>query len=28
MKAGADDFIKKPFNIANVIDRMVEMVRR
>jgi excisionase family DNA binding protein len=27
MKAGADDFIKKPFNIENVIERMVKMVK-
>lgn len=27
MEAGADDFIKKPFNIENVIERMVELVR-
>ena len=27
MDAGADDFIKKPFNIKNVIDRIREMVR-
>jgi two-component system, OmpR family, response regulator RpaA len=28
MKAGADDFIKKPFNIEHVIDRMLELVGR
>ena len=28
MKAGADDFVKKPFNIENVIERMVKMVKR
>ena len=28
MKAGADDFIKKPFNIENVVKRIVELVRR
>lgn len=27
MKAGADDFIKKPFNIDAVIERMIELVR-
>ena len=27
MSAGADDFIKKPFNIANVIKRIIELVR-
>ena len=27
METGADDFIKKPFNIENVIDRMVELVK-
>jgi len=27
MGAGADDFIKKPFNIENVIERIVELVR-
>lgn len=27
MEAGADDFIKKPFNIENVVDRIVEMVK-
>jgi excisionase family DNA binding protein len=27
MKAGADDFVKKPFNIENVIERMVKMVK-
>ena len=26
-EAGADDFIKKPFNIKNVIDRIRELVR-
>ena len=26
--AGANDFIKKPFNIENFIDRMIELVRR
>ncbi len=26
-EAGADDFIKKPFNIENVIDRIVELVK-
>lgn len=27
LKAGADDFIKKPFNIENVVQRVVDMVR-
>jgi len=27
MEAGADEFIKKPFNIENVIDRMVKLVK-
>jgi len=27
MSAGADDFIKKPFNIENVIHRVVELVK-
>jgi excisionase family DNA binding protein len=27
MAAGADDFIKKPFNIENVMKRIVELVR-
>jgi len=27
LKAGADDFIKKPFNIKTVIDRIVELVQ-
>ncbi len=27
MGAGADDFIKKPFNIENVIDRIAELVQ-
>ena len=27
MKAGADEFIKKPFNIEHVIERVVELVR-
>jgi len=27
LKAGADDFIKKPFNIEQVIKRMVELVK-
>lgn len=27
MEAGADEFIKKPFNIENVVDRMVELVK-
>lgn len=27
MEAGADDFIKKPFNIENVIERAIELVR-
>jgi excisionase family DNA binding protein len=27
LEAGADDFIKKPFNIDNVIRRIVELVR-
>ena len=27
MAAGADDFIKKPFNIENVIERMLELVK-
>ncbi len=27
MDAGADDFIKKPFNIQNVIDRIRELVK-
>ena len=27
MDAGADDFIKKPFNIENVIERVMELVR-
>ena len=26
IEAGADDFIKKPFNIEKVIDRMLELV--
>ncbi len=28
MQAGADDFIKKPFNIENVIKRIVELVNQ
>jgi len=27
LKAGADDFIRKPFNINTVIDRIVKLVR-
>jgi two-component system, OmpR family, response regulator len=27
LKAGADDFIKKPFNIQTVVDRIVQLVR-
>jgi len=27
MKAGADDFIKKPFNIESVIERIIKLVR-
>ena len=27
MEAGADDFIKKPFNIESVIDRMMKLVK-
>lgn len=27
LSAGADDFIKKPFNISTVIDRVVELVQ-
>jgi len=27
MQAGADDFIKKPFNIENVIERMMQLVK-
>ncbi len=27
VEAGADDFIKKPFNIDSVIERIVELVR-
>ncbi len=27
-QAGADDFVKKPFNIETVIERMVKLVRR
>ena len=27
LAAGADEFIKKPFNIENVINRIVELVR-
>jgi DNA-binding response OmpR family regulator len=27
MQAGADDFIKKPFNIEKVIERIVELVK-
>jgi excisionase family DNA binding protein len=27
MEAGADDFIKKPFNIDKVIERIIELVR-
>ncbi len=27
LEAGADDFIKKPFNISTVIDRLVELVQ-
>ncbi len=27
LEAGADDFIKKPFNIETVVDRIVELVR-
>jgi len=27
MEAGADDFIKKPFNIESVVERIVEMVK-
>jgi DNA-binding response OmpR family regulator len=26
-KAGADDFIKKPFNIESVIERIIKLVR-
>jgi excisionase family DNA binding protein len=28
MAAGADEFIKKPFNIEQVVDRMVQLVNR
>jgi len=28
LAAGADDFIKKPFNIENFIERMVKLVKR
>jgi excisionase family DNA binding protein len=28
LKAGADDFIKKPFNIENVIERMLKLVKK
>jgi len=28
MHAGADDYIRKPFNIANVVDKIVKLVRR
>ncbi|MCD6304127.1 MAG: response regulator [Planctomycetes bacterium] len=28
LKAGADEFIKKPFNIEHVIERMVRLVKR
>ncbi len=27
MEVGADDFIKKPFNIENVVERLVELIR-
>ncbi len=27
LQAGADDFIKKPFNISTVVDRIVELVQ-
>ena len=27
MEAGADEFIKKPFNIAKVIERMMALVK-
>jgi len=27
MQAGADDFIKKPFNVQNVIERIAELVK-
>ena len=27
MEAGADEFIKKPFNIENLVERMVELVK-
>ena len=27
MEAGADAFIKKPFNIDNVIDRVLQLVK-
>ena len=27
MQAGADDFIKKPFNIENVVDHILKLVR-
>ena len=27
MEAGADDFIKKPFNIENVLERIIKLVR-
>ena len=27
MEAGADDFIKKPFNIENVVQRLIEMTK-
>ena len=27
LEAGADDFIKKPFNIETVIERIVELVQ-
>jgi DNA-binding response OmpR family regulator len=27
MHAGADDFIKTPFNIEHVVERIVELVR-
>ena len=27
MEAGADDFIKKPFNIENVVERLVSLAK-
>jgi DNA-binding response OmpR family regulator len=26
LRGGADDFVKKPFNISELVDRMAEML--